>query len=185
MLRAKRQAFVSGRGSPALGSSELHSSLSNIFQNNDIIVSSYVAVGSECDVMPPLLGMIGPGQRLALPCADTKQARLVFREWRPSDALERSPLGFCQPLRTAPEVMPDVILTPLLGFDRSLARLGQGAGHYDRAFEDFPSALRIGIAWSCQEVDTIPCDPWDIPLDAVVTEREWVTGPSSRVEAAL
>jgi 5-formyltetrahydrofolate cyclo-ligase len=71
-------------------------------------------------------------------------------------------------------VAPDLILTPLVAFDRSLARLGQGAGHYDRAFARYPLARRIGVAFSVQEVERLPTDAWDVPLHAIVTEREWI-----------
>ena len=60
---------------------------------------------------------------------------------------------------------PDVIVAPLIAFDRAMNRLGQGGGYYDRAFARFPDALRIGLAWSAQELDDVPADPWDLPLD--------------------
>ena len=76
-----------------------------------------------------------------------------------------------QPDPASPEVAPDVILTPLVGFDRRLNRLGQGAGHYDRAFARYEHAWRVGIAWSVQEVPAIPADIWDVPLHAIITEE--------------
>ena len=84
------------------------------------------------------------------------------------------PFGLLQPPGDAEEVVPDLILTPLVAFDRTLARLGQGAGHYDRAFARFPNARRIGVAFSVQQVDRLPTDPWDMPLHAIITEREWI-----------
>jgi 5-formyltetrahydrofolate cyclo-ligase len=63
-------------------------------------------------------------------------------------------------------------MSPLVGFDRSGNRLGQGGGFYDRAFAAFPSARRIGIAWSVQEVDMLPVDSWDEQLHSVITEHE-------------
>ena len=82
--------------------------------------------------------------------------------------------GLLQPRSDAEEVSPDLILAPLVGFDRALRRIGQGAGFYDRAFARLPDARRIGLAWSVQEVDALPTDPWDVPLHAVATEREWI-----------
>jgi 5-formyltetrahydrofolate cyclo-ligase len=70
-----------------------------------------------------------------------------------------------------PRSRPDVILTPLIGFDRRLNRLGQGAGHYDRAFARYENAWRVGVAWSVQEVPAIPADIWDVPLHAIITEE--------------
>ncbi len=98
--------------------------------------------------------------------------------------LEISPLGFTQLPASLPRVSPDVIITPLLAFDAALGRLGQGAGHYDRAFAEFPNALRIGIAWSIQQVEALPLDPWDMPLDAVVTEKAYFTAPHSRLDSS-
>ena len=71
-------------------------------------------------------------------------------------------------------VTPDVIVAPLIAFDRAMNRLGQGGGYYDRAFARFPDALRIGLAWSAQEIDMIPADPWDLPLHMVMTEVELI-----------
>jgi 5-formyltetrahydrofolate cyclo-ligase len=79
-----------------------------------------------------------------------------------------------QPLLSAPERAPDLIITPLTGFDRMGSRIGYGAGHYDRAFQQYPGAHRIGLAWAIQEVELVPHDPWDVRLHAIVTEREFI-----------
>ncbi|MFZ8396223.1 5-formyltetrahydrofolate cyclo-ligase, partial [Staphylococcus aureus] len=76
-----------------------------------------------------------------------------------------------------PEVKPDIILTPMLAFDAKLDRLGQGAGYYDRAFATFPDAWRIGVAWSVQQVESLPTEAWDMPLHAVITECGWIPRP--------
>ena len=98
-----------------------------------------------------------------------------FLAWATGDDLVPGPFGLFQPHHEAPDLAPDIILTPLLAFDSKLDRLGQGAGYYDRAFAQFPHALRIGVAWNVQCVDALPVDPWDMPLDAVITESGWIT----------
>lgn len=85
------------------------------------------------------------------------------------------PLGIPQPSTTGVACIPDIFLIPLVGFDPQLNRLGQGGGFFDRALAACPSALRIGIAWSVQQVDAIPVDPWDIPMHAIITEMGWMT----------
>jgi 5-formyltetrahydrofolate cyclo-ligase len=67
----------------------------------------------------------------------------------------------------------DAALVPGLGWDRSGGRIGRGAGYYDRLFAD-PEwrGFRCGLFFAAQEADVLPTDPWDAPLDAVVTERE-------------
>lgn len=138
-------------------------------------VSAYIPVGSEADPEALLAFAAEAGKTTALPYVEARAVPMRFLAWTPGDPLKPGPIGLSQPdIETATEVAPDLILTPLVAFDRRLHRLGQGAGHYDRAFARFPGALRVGIAWSAQEVDFVPDDAWDEPLDAVLTEREWI-----------
>ncbi len=148
------------------------------------VVAGYVRAGSEVDASGVLFAVAGVGKSIALPWLADRSAALAFREWAPGQPLETAPFGFQQPIASAPLCTPDLILTPLVGFDRALNRLGQGAGHYDRAFAAHPSSLRVGLAWSVQECEALSVDPWDVPLDAVLTEKEWITGPQSRIGAA-
>ena len=104
-----------------------------------------------------------------------RETPLRFLEWQHDAPLATGPFRLRQPDADAPERVPDLILTPLVAFDRTLARLGQGAGHYDRAFAAYPNAHRIGVAFSVQEVERLPVDPWDVPLHAIITEQEWIT----------
>ena len=138
------------------------------------IVSAYVATGGEIDPLEILLHAAGMGMRTALPRVESREEPMSFRCWTPGDELVSGPLGLTQPAAAAAVCEPDLILTPLLGFDRALGRIGQGAGFYDRAFAAHPHARRIGLAWSVQEVDAIPIDPWDVPLHGLATEREWI-----------
>jgi 5-formyltetrahydrofolate cyclo-ligase len=100
-----------------------------------------------------------------------------FLAWRPGEPLVAGPSGLLQPDADAEMVIPDTVLVPLIGFDRGLRRLGQGAGYYDRAFEFLKAARRIGLAWSAQEHPALPEDAWDVPLHAVATERGWFDAP--------
>lgn len=81
----------------------------------------------------------------------------------------------------APRIAPgevDAVLVPGLAWDREGGRLGRGAGYFDRLFGD-PAwrGFRCGLFFACQEVPVVPSDPWDAPLQAVVTEREaWLVG---------
>lgn len=137
-------------------------------------VASYIAIGSEAEPAPLVRAALDAGCSLALPHVVDRATPLRFLDWRQELALAAGPYGLSQPHETWAEVVPDIIFTPLLGFDRAGNRLGQGAGHYDRAFAAHPAAWRIGFAWSVQEVPALPADPWDVPLHAVVTEREWI-----------
>jgi len=65
----------------------------------------------------------------------------------------------------------DLVLVPLVAFDAFCSRLGMGAGYYDRTFDNKPGCLLIGLAYQFQRVDFIETRPWDVPLDAIITQR--------------
>ncbi len=179
-MRATRRAFVDNRRSNLFTSNLISIIVDNISELNDKIVAGYCASSTECDVMPSLLDAYSGPIGIALPFANTRDENIEFKLWRAGDPLEMSPLGFHQPCEAANPVQPDIILTPLLAFDRQLNRLGQGAGHYDRAFARLPTALRIGVGWSIQEYDALPLEPWDLPLHAIITEIEVISPDRER-----
>lgn len=144
-------------------------------------VGGYVAVRAEADMTSLLHDVAALGTPIALPFLATREAAMEFRHYKKDGVLGKAPFGFRQPSQSAVVAHPDVILAPLVGFDRTGDRLGQGRGHYDRYFARFSQALRIGVAWSVQEVQSIEVDPWDIGLDAVITEKEWIIAPNSRI----
>jgi len=139
------------------------------------IVAAYVPVGAEADPAPLVRAAIDAGCGIALPHVVDRAGPLRFLRWATDTALVDGPFGLRQPQEDADEVEPTIILTPLVGFDRRGARLGQGAGHYDRAFAACPNARRVGVALAVQEVDSLPVDAWDIPLHAIATDKEWIT----------
>ena len=136
-------------------------------------VASYVPVGAEADPAPLARAAVAAGCVIALPHVVDRATPLRFLAWETEAELAAGPFGLHQPADTAQELTPDIILTPLVGFDRSGNRLGQGAGHYDRAFAAHPGAWRIGVAYALQEVALYP-DPWDVPLHAIATDKEWI-----------
>lgn len=140
-----------------------------------MIVASYVPIGSEADPAPLAEAAIEAGCSIVLPYVVDRATPLRFLAWRTEIALVTGPFGLQQPADDAVAHAPDLILAPLVAFDRALGRIGQGAGHYDRAFAQFPRAHRIGVAYSVQEVAQVPTDPWDVPLHAIITEKEWIT----------
>jgi 5-formyltetrahydrofolate cyclo-ligase len=137
-------------------------------------VAVYHAFKNELDPAS-LAGLLtANGHSLALPHIAPDGVTMRFLSWVPGDPLASTAFGILQPV-TGQDVAPAVVLTPLVGFDRQGGRIGQGAGHYDRAFAALPGAVRIGYAWSVQEIDAVPHDPWDVRLHAIATEREWIS----------
>lgn len=139
-----------------------------------LVVASYVPVGGEAHPLPLEQAALAAGCTLALPHVVDRATPLVFLAWNANMALADGPFGLRQPPAHHATVKPDIVLTPLVGFDRCGNRLGQGAGHYDRAFAAFPHARRIGIAFAVQETDQLAPDPWDVPLHAIATDAEWI-----------
>jgi 5-formyltetrahydrofolate cyclo-ligase len=171
-IRAARDAFFAG-GPPAIvPPPELLALLAP-----GLTVTSYVPIGSEADPSPLARAAVEAGCSIALPHVTTRHEPMRFLAWDTEAALQAGPYGLQQPASEADALAPDIILTPLLAFDAKLDRLGQGAGYYDRAFAQFPTARRIGVAWSVQQVETLPTDAWDMPLHAIITETGWIERP--------
>jgi 5-formyltetrahydrofolate cyclo-ligase len=135
-------------------------------------VSLYHATGHEAPTLGIAAQLSARGHALALPRVDAS-GLMDFAAWHPDDLLVTGPFRTLQPAADAPAIAPDVIVAPLVGFDGALNRLGQGGGYYDRAFAAYPHALRIGLAWSAQQVDVLPVETLDRPLDIVVTEAAY------------
>ncbi len=169
-LRARRDAFVAG-GKPTL--SPPPQFLARLTRG--LTVASYVPTGSEADPAPLARAAVDAGCVIALPHVTSREQPIRFLAWEDEAALAAGTFNLMQPHEDAPELRPDLILTPLVGFDAALNRLGQGAGHYDRAFAAFPDAIRVGVAYAVQQVPALPADPWDVPLHAIVTEKGWIT----------
>ena len=112
------------------------------------------------------------GHPIALPWFGERGADMAFRRWDDpfdSDSLTLGPWGVRQPGDEAEPLLPEVAFVPLVGFTASGARLGMGAGHYDRWLAAHPRTRAIGLAWDCQEVPFLPLEPHDRPLSAVIT----------------
>jgi 5-formyltetrahydrofolate cyclo-ligase len=146
-------------------------------------VALYLARDGEVDLAELIRAARRGGARLYAPHITSRRRRTMrFLPLRDVRALRRNWYGIDEPeyepaLGIAPSRL-DVILTPLVGFDRHGHRLGMGAGYYDRALRRRLAGVGVwrrprivGVAFACQETGTIAAAPWDVPLDLVVTER--------------
>jgi 5-formyltetrahydrofolate cyclo-ligase len=136
------------------------------------IVSAFAAIGDEIDPAPLALRLRAEGFRICLPVMQGKARPLLFRSWDAGDPMAERMWGIREPLPSAPEVDPDVILAPLLAFDRAGYRLGYGAGFFDRtlvAARERKPIIAIGLAYDEQEVDAVPHLDYDQRLDWVLT----------------
>ncbi len=140
-------------------------------------VSGYRALGAELDPLPICRRLKATGAHFALPVALGRQSPLEFRAWEEGDPLVDDALGVPAPGPSARVLHPDVVITPLLAFDRRGGRLGQGGGHYDRSIANL-RALKpvfvLGLAYAGQELPGIPMEPHDQRLDAILTETGYI-----------
>ena len=138
-------------------------------------VSAYWPMGSELDPRPLMTALGEAGHPIALPVVIEAERPLLFRAWSPGDALEPAAFNTQVPSADKPEVVPQVVLAPLLAFDRAGYRLGYGGGFYDRTLARLRQdgdVLAIGLAYAGQEVPAVPRDANDKRLDWIVTEAE-------------
>jgi 5-formyltetrahydrofolate cyclo-ligase len=139
------------------------------------LVSGFMPLKSEINPLPLMQKLAEAGARLALPAIAGRGKPLLMRAWEFGVPLDRGQWGIREPKPDAPEVEPDILLVPLLAFDREGFRIGYGAGYYDMTIHRL-RALKpiaaVGIAFAAQEVPKIPTTPRDERLDLVLTERE-------------
>ena len=173
-LRNRRQAVAKSHKTPLFS---MNPRLRDLVESAKTI-GIYLPMGGEPDPLPLVAGYVGV---TSLP-AFSDDLPMTFRRWSPGDPLERSSWGGQQPRQTAESVLPSVIIVPLLGFDAAFNRSGQGGGHYDRYLEAHPAACRVGLAWEAQRVDSIEPQPWDVPLDAILTETEFYVKDLTRCQ---
>jgi 5-formyltetrahydrofolate cyclo-ligase len=139
------------------------------------IVAGFMPIKSEINPLPLLRKLAAAGARLALPAVAGPGRPLIMRAWAFGEPLAAGVWGIREPRLEAPEVAPDILIVPLLAFDRAGQRIGYGAGYYDltiAALRAKQAALAVGIAFAAQEIAAVPATPRDARLDLVLTERE-------------
>jgi 5-formyltetrahydrofolate cyclo-ligase len=141
------------------------------------IVSGFMPMKSEINPLPLLRKLEEMGARIALPVVAGRGQPLIMRQWKFGEPLGSGVWGIREPKPEAPQVEPDILLVPLLAFDRAGYRLGYGGGYYDMtigALRAHKPIVTVGIAFAAQEVAKVPTTPRDERLDLVLTERETI-----------
>ena len=142
-----------------------------------VIVSGFMPLKSEINPLPLMQRLAEQGAGLALPRIVGRGQPLSMRRWEFGGPLDRGQCGIREPKPGAAEVDPDILLVPLLAFDRGGYRIGYGAGYYDMTLarlRSLKTIIAVGIAFAAQEVPEIPKTPRDERLDLVLTERETI-----------
>ncbi|MEY8144753.1 5-formyltetrahydrofolate cyclo-ligase [Falsihalocynthiibacter sp. CO-5D18] len=140
---------------------------------NGLTISAWWPIKAEIDLRFWLAGLAARGARAALPLVETKAAPLIFREWTPDTRMERGIWNIPVPAE-GPDILPDITLSPVVGWDRNGYRLGYGGGYFDRTLAAItPRPLAIGVGLNIAQIATIFPQPHDIAMQTIVTE----TGP--------
>lgn len=147
------------------------------------VISGFMPIRSEADIRPLMETLREKGGRIVLPVVLNRET-IVFRAFEADTPLVKTGFGTAGPAEGADVVDPDILLVPLSVFDGQGQRIGYGAGHYDRAIARLHGKGRtpvlIGVAFDCQEVPSVPAEPHDVPLHAVLTESglRWFSAQS-------
>lgn len=137
------------------------------------VVSGFWPIRSEADIRPLMFALREKGARLCLPVVLDRET-IIFRDLVRGAEMVDTGFGTAGPGPEAEVLDPHLLLVPLSAFDGNGNRIGYGAGHYDRAIAKLVARgmtpRLIGIAFACQEVEAVPAEPHDVPLDAILTE---------------
>jgi 5-formyltetrahydrofolate cyclo-ligase len=182
LRRAARQArSAAAAANPNAAAALANLALDGLGAAPGAVVAGYAPIGDEIDPMP-LMELLAGSHPCALPSVEEERA-LTFRLWSPLVALLPGRYGIPSPSLDSPAILPDILLVPMLAFDRRGHRLGYGGGHYDATL----ALLRgrkpiqaVGLAYAAQEIERVPDEGWDQVLDAVATEKGFMRFESER-----
>jgi len=173
--KAERERLIAFRMaiSPAArrqGGERIAAALREITAERPGVLGIYWPFRAEFDPRPLVDDLVASGREVALPVVIDKKGPLEYRAWKPGDTLVAGVWDIPIPEKRE-IVVPSMVLAPLVGFDRACYRLGYGGGYFDRtlaALDPRPRAIWVGFAM--QQIDTIHPQPFDIPMDLIVTE---------------
>ena len=179
-LRTRRSNLPTHTRAPFDEAIQKH--LSQLVKSRNInSIACYWPFNGEPDITPVCKQLLARGCQFALPVISNKNDfGMTFHSWTSDTTLSKNWYGIYEPQQSAEISIADfdMLIMPLVAYDLDGNRLGVGAGYYDRHLEllrDSATPLRVGVAYSLQEVDPIEKNSWDIPLHGLVNELGWFT----------
>lgn len=171
---ARKAAFARRKEAHNAGGTGRSGRLSEVLAGyRGLPMSGYMPIRTEIDPLPAMAEAAAYGP-VGVPVIEGAGMPLKFSRWEPECALKEGPFG-----AQIPEVddffEPEIVIVPLVGFDRNGGRLGYGGGFYDRTLELLRgkrATLAIGFAYGAQEAENLPLEPTDQQLDMIITESE-------------
>jgi 5-formyltetrahydrofolate cyclo-ligase len=149
---------------------EIAATLRSLLDKYSGMVGVYWPIRAEFDPRPLVKTLVTAGRIVALPAVVDRRGPLEYRHWRPGESLVRGVWDIPIPAQRDVAI-PAIVLAPLVGFDHACYRLGYGGGYFDRTLAALqPRPLAIGVGFAFQRLETIYPQPFDIPMDLIVTE---------------
>ena len=171
---ARKQAFVRRKAAHAAGLVGRASLLSEVLAGHrGVPLAGYMPIRTEISPLPAMEEAAAHGP-VGVPVIQGEAQPLKFARWEPDCPMKAGPFGAQVPANEE-FFTPEILIVPLVAFDRSGNRLGYGGGFYDRTLEGLRAqggCLAIGFAYGAQEAADLPLEPTDQPLDLIVTEAE-------------
>jgi len=146
------------------------------FPQKKPLIAGYYPSNFEVNILDFLCQANKKNFKIGLPVIK-KDHKMVFKYWIPNEPLYVNKYGILEPKKQNITFKPDIILVPLVAFDKKLNRIGYGKGYYDRVLKQLSvnkKMLTIGIAFSFQEVSNIPTNQYDYNLDCILTNRNLI-----------
>ncbi len=182
VIKKKRINFNLGLKAKETLRNKIHFCLNKIFLTNKNIqtASLYFPINNEISPFDFINYLQKKNVTLSLPVIDAKKKSIIFKKWIPTDELIKGPFGTMEPSKTQKSILPQILVVPMLSFDRELYRLGYGGGYYDKSINILKKHFQnekiffitIGLAYSIQEEKKIPREKHDMRLDYIITENE-------------
>ena len=170
---ARKAAFDRRKAAHEAGLAGRSSYLSEVLAGyRGVPLAGYMPIRSEISPLPAMEEAAAYGP-VGVPVIQGAGLPLKFARWEPGCALKDGPFGAQVPAGEE-YLTPEIVIVPLVAFDRQGGRLGYGGGFYDRTLEQLRAngpVLAIGFAYAAQEASELPLEPTDQPLDMIVTER--------------
>jgi len=152
----------------------LFSLIKKKFKKNRIVIAGYYPSNYEVDVLKFLKKAEEKNFKIVLPVIKSSN-KMDFKNWSYKEPLYVSKFGILEPKSSKKKLIPDLIIVPLVAFDKNLNRIGYGKGYYDRCLKKISKLkkkiISIGIAYSFQRSTSIPVNKYDFKLDYIFTER--------------
>ncbi|HGO5824068.1 TPA: 5-formyltetrahydrofolate cyclo-ligase [Mannheimia haemolytica] len=171
-MRLKRQSLTAGQQAQA-AESIIPQALSLIESYQASHIAFYLPFNGEISPLPLMEQLLQQGKKLYLPLLHPfTSGQLLFLNYDCKTSLKFNRLRIQEPVLDVRNIIPlqelEMIFTPLVACDNAGNRLGMGGGFYDRTLAQAPHLISVGLAHECQQVEQLPIESWDMPLDHII-----------------